>query len=374
MTKGTNFDIIIIGGGLAGLTAALHLGKQDVKVLVIEKYKYPHHKVCGEYVSNEVTSYLQSLDVDPYKNGAIKINTLALSSINGKNVYTKLPLGGFGLSRYVFDEILYNKAKEKATFLFDTVVNVEFSSEMFSIQTLGKKTLKAPFVLGAYGKRSTIDKTLERTFITKKTPWIAIKAHYSYVMDENIVGLHAFKGGYCGLSKTETGQVNACYLTTTKEFKKYAGIVAFQKEHMSKNIHLKKFFSKATLTFEKPLAISQISFSNKKTVDNHIFMIGDTAGLIHPLCGNGMAMAIHSAKLFCDIYLKTKDSNIARTDLETAYKRIWNDTFSSRLKTGAFIQKILLHPSATKLGFRLAGIFPKLIPTLIKKTHGAPII
>jgi 2-polyprenyl-6-methoxyphenol hydroxylase-like FAD-dependent oxidoreductase len=52
----------------------------------------------------------------------------------------------------------------------------------------------------------------------------------------------------------------------------------------------------AVIQFEKPLTISQVSFE-EKCIENHIIMIGDTAGLIHPLCGNGMAMAIHSAKL-----------------------------------------------------------------------------
>ncbi|RZJ73742.1 MAG: FAD-binding oxidoreductase, partial [Flavobacterium sp.] len=43
-------EILIIGGGLAGLTAALHLNKQGFDVTLIEKSAYPHHKVCGEYI------------------------------------------------------------------------------------------------------------------------------------------------------------------------------------------------------------------------------------------------------------------------------------------------------------------------------------
>ena len=49
-----NPDVIIIGGGLAGLTSALHLSKKGFKVTLIEKHDYPRHKVCGEYLSNEV--------------------------------------------------------------------------------------------------------------------------------------------------------------------------------------------------------------------------------------------------------------------------------------------------------------------------------
>ena len=70
------YDTIIVGGGLAGLTCALHLSQQNCSVLLLEKYSYPHHKVCGEYVSNEVLPYLNSLGIDPFSEGAIRITNL----------------------------------------------------------------------------------------------------------------------------------------------------------------------------------------------------------------------------------------------------------------------------------------------------------
>lgn len=374
MTYNNIYDIVVIGGGLAGLTAALHLGQHKVRVLVIEKYTYPHHKVCGEYVSNEILYYLNSLGVHPKQHGAVTIDELRLTTLKGKKISAKLPLGGFGISRYTFDDILYKQAKKYVDFLFDTVSEINFLNEIFNVKTTNNVNIQSKYVVGAYGKRSNLDKNLKRKFIAKKTPWLAVKAHYKYDMDENVVALHAFKGGYCGLSKTESGVVNACYLTTAKEFKKYTDIRAFQNIHISENPALKTFFANAIPEFEKPLAISQISFSDKESVYDHIFMIGDTAGLIHPLCGNGMAMAIHSAKLFCELYLETKNSEITRTALEDAYKKLWQETFSSRLKIGAVIQKILLHPAAMKVGFGVAGIFPKLIPAIIKQTHGTPIV
>jgi len=50
----TTVDVLIIGGGLAGLTSAIHLSKSGLKVSLIEKNEFPKHKVCGEYISNEV--------------------------------------------------------------------------------------------------------------------------------------------------------------------------------------------------------------------------------------------------------------------------------------------------------------------------------
>ena len=56
-------EVLILGGGLAGLTSAIHLLKLGLQVTVIEKNNYPKHKVCGEYISNEVLPYLDRKSV-----------------------------------------------------------------------------------------------------------------------------------------------------------------------------------------------------------------------------------------------------------------------------------------------------------------------
>ena len=76
--------VIVVGGGLAGLTTALHLSHFGIRVTLIEKNSYPRHKVCGEYLSNEVLPYLRSLGFDPFDFGAKKIERFELSSVKGK--------------------------------------------------------------------------------------------------------------------------------------------------------------------------------------------------------------------------------------------------------------------------------------------------
>ena len=103
-------------------------------------------------------------------------------------------------------------------------------------------------------------------------------------------------------------------------------------------------------------------------------MIGDSAGLIHPLCGNGMAMAIHSAKLFSELFLKQHTyKNIERNQFENEYKKQWNKTFSNRLKTGRFVQKLLMNEATANFGFTLLNQFPSMLNAIITKTHGKPL-
>lgn len=369
-------DVIIVGGGLAGLTAAIALSGFGYSVLLFEANTYPHHKVCGEYVSNEVLPYLESLGVDLIDSGGVPITNFEISTTAGNKVTTILPLGGTGISRFLFDELLYKKAESQGVaFSFSKVTDITFGPNVFAVKSNGV-SYEATVVLGAYGKRSTLDKTLNRDFSFKKQQWLAVKAHYTHEsFSDNLVALHNFEGGYGGLSKTETGAVNFCYLAQYGNFKKYKDINSFNLEVVAKNPYLKDFFERAELIFEQPLAIAQISFDKKAPVVDHILMCGDTAGLIHPLCGNGMAMAIHSAKLASEAvhtFLNATKPN--RDLLEKEYTRRWNAAFKNRLWFGRRLQGLLLDDRWMNAGLGIAGRSKSILNYLISKTHGKPVV
>ncbi|MDI1303263.1 MAG: NAD(P)/FAD-dependent oxidoreductase [bacterium] len=371
-----NKEVLIIGGGLAGLTAAIHLSKIGFQVTVVEKNKFPKHKVCGEYISNEVLPYLNWLDLKIADLHPTSIIKLEFSTVNGKTIKSTLPLGGFGISRYTLDEYLYKKAiANGCKIIRDLVEGIVFEDDTFTVTTSNKTILKAKIVIGAFGKRSIIDQKLNRNFIQKKSPWLAVKAHYSGDFPSDLVGLHNFKGGYCGVSKVEDDVINICYLADYETFKNFKNIEEYQNKVVSQNPHLKAIFEKSNLVFEKPLTISQISFEKKQAVENHILMIGDTAGLIHPLCGNGMAMAIHSAKIVSELVEKYCNDEIkSRNELEKKYIMEWRSNFSQRLKIGRFLANLLQKQKLSGILMRILIAFPFLLPKIIKKTHGKPII
>lgn len=367
-------QIAIVGGGLAGLTAAIDLSQRGYGVVVFEKNEYPKHKVCGEFISNEVLPYFKTLGVDIESLQPTKISKTTLSISSGKQISGNLPLGGFGISRFQLDYYLAEKAKELGCQIIqENVLKITFKEDEFTIQTEKNQVYNAKIVLGAFGKRSSLDKEFNREFITKKSPWLAVKSHYKGNFPEDLVTLHNFEGGYCGVSKVEENRINICYLVKYKVFKKHKNISAFQENVMSQNPHLKSIFNEMEPLFENPLTISQISFEEKKQVENHLLMLGDSAGLIHPLCGNGMAMAIHSAKIASesvDLFLK---GQLSRYQMEINYQKQWNQVFHNRLQIGKQLSKLLLNPLLSQLLLNILLIFPNLLPMIIKKTHGKPI-
>lgn len=362
----------MVGGGLAGLTSSIHLAKNGIYTILIEKQEYPFHKVCGEYVSNEVLYYIRSLGLDPFVEGAVAIDKFTLVSVSGKTVLTDLPLGGFGISRYTLDESLSKLAEDNGVqIIHDTVFDIDFIDDQFIVTTKKYGTLSAKLVIGAYGKRNALDVKLNRKFIKKKSPFVAVKAHFEGKYIKNLVGLYNFPGGYCGVSNIENDRLNLCYIVNFKEFKKHDGIEDFQHNIVFKNQELKKIFLKSRMVFEKPITISQISFTSKTQVQNHVLMCGDTAGLIHPLCGNGMSMAIHSGKILGNLGARFfKDVNYTRNDLEQEYQEIWNKSFGRRLRVGRIVAYLLENRFTSEISFSILKIFPQILPKIISKTHG----
>jgi flavin-dependent dehydrogenase len=369
------WDVIIVGGGLAGLTSALHLSKFGTSVLLIEKNTYPKHKVCGEYISNEVLPYYKSLGFDPFEYGAKKISTFHLSSPKSRSVETQLPLGGFGISRYEIDLILSEKCKESGVkIVHESVESIDFKDDQFQVKLKDKTTFLGKVCIGAYGKRSNIDVKLNRDFIKNKSPHLAVKVHMKGEFPENKVGLHNFKGGYCGVSMVETGNLNVCYIADFESFKKHKDLNDFQEKVVYKNKFLKEVFTNGELVFEKPITISQISFSDKKTVDHHILMCGDTAGMIHPLSGNGMGIAIRSAKIASELIIDYLNGTISsRQGLEDTYCRSWDKTFKRRIQKGHRLSTFFRVNGLAEIAMFFIKIMPFILPKVVSATHGKPM-
>ncbi|MCX2719649.1 NAD(P)/FAD-dependent oxidoreductase [Lentiprolixibacter aurantiacus] len=367
-------NVLVLGGGLAGLTAALELSLNGVAVTVIEKTAYPRHKVCGEYVSREVVPYLKDLGVALDK--GVFIDHFVLSTQKGRSFSFQLPLGGIGISRYALDHLLYQRCVEEGVgFIFDTAIGLDYLGGQFEVKRTNGSSHRSQFVIAAYGKRSNLDKSLKRPFAYQKSPWLAVKAHYTFPdFPDNQVALHNFEGGYCGLSKTETGAVNMCYLASYSNFSKYRNIEEFNQNVLSRNPFLSDFLKEAQPLWKSPLSIAQVSFEKKNVVTNHILFCGDTAGLIHPLCGNGMAMAIHSAKMAAEGIIRYYNvSGFDRVSLEQEYQKNWQQHFEQRMRLGRKLQHLLLRENIS--GALMAGLsrFPSLARRIIQKTHGKPI-
>jgi len=370
------YQVAIIGGGLGGLTLAIQLADKGYACILFEKNKYPFHRVCGEYISMESWRFLEKLGLDLSNQQLPKISQLQVSSPSGKLLKCKLDLGGFGISRYSLDNQLKELAIKKGVHLLDgcKVQNVQFRNSVVTIQS-GAGEHIADMCIGAWGKLSNMDTAIERTFnnaFSKKAEnYVGIKYHVKLNFPQDQIALHNFKNGYCGVSKVEADTYCMCYLTAAKNLKNYNGnIREMEKQVLMQNPVLKKYFESAVFLFDEPLAISQIRIGYKGAIENNILMIGDAAGNIAPLSGNGMSMAMRSSKQLFILLDEYFTSKITRTELNAAYEKFWNLQFKKRIQISRLLQRLLKNERLTDITISILNKIPALKRAVVKSTHG----
>ncbi|CAM3550246.1 NAD(P)/FAD-dependent oxidoreductase [Pontibacter korlensis] len=367
-------DVLVIGGGLAGLVSALGLARAGLQVALIEKKAYPFHRVCGEYISNEALPYLRKLGAQISLLDPARINRFMLTSPSGKALFSKLDLGGFGLSRYTLDNHLYELAQQQEVqfFLQQSAQQIHFAHDQFTALLSSGESIQAPVAVGAFGKRSNLDRQLQRSFFRARSPYIGVKYHIKHDFPRDLIALHNFHDGYAGTSAIEDGKHCFCYLTTRENLKKHGSIPAMEQAILCRNPHLQHIFKEAEFLYLQPEVINEISFATKTCVDNHMLMCGDAAGMITPLCGNGMAMAVHSAKLLTDQVLLYFYKGRNRQKLEQQYTFAWKQQFASRLRLGRTVQHLFGGPLLSEVTVGLLKAVPPAVQLIMRQTHGKP--
>ncbi len=370
------YDLAIAGGGLAGLSLSIQVARKGYKVILLEKEEYPFRRVCGEYISYESWVFLQSLGVDLSSLDVSSIKKLQVSSLNGKLLEQDLPLGGFGISRFLLDATLAANAVSAGVVLVEhaKVSSIDHINDEFVIRTQDT-VLKAKLAAACYGKRSNLDISWKRPFAKAKknklNNYVGAKYHVRVPYPADTIALHIFKNGYCGISKIEGDKYCLCYLTAASNLKEAGNdFNTLEQTILSENPHLNSILKECEKLWDDPVTISQISFDKKSQVEDHVLMIGDAAGMITPLCGNGMSMALHGSKIAAEEMFSFLEGKISRKEMEQQYVRRWRKLFAGRLRMGRMIQRMFSSPWLSRSLVTIGRTFPFITRMLIKKTHG----
>ncbi|HEX2606333.1 MAG TPA: pyridine nucleotide-disulfide oxidoreductase, partial [Flavisolibacter sp.] len=294
----------------------------------------------------------------------------------------KLPLGGFGISRFLLDLQLAQLAEATGVqVVTETKVDAIRFSETFLLDIASRRTdckqIRARVCCAAYGKRSNLDIKWKRPFLEavdkKLDNFIGIKYHLEGDWDPALIGLHNFEDGYCGLSRIEEGRYCLCYMTTAASLKRCGNdIRRLEAEVLAVNPHLRKILATSRILDGFPVTISQINFNSKETVKDHVLMLGDAAGMITPLCGNGMSIAFHTGKLAFEGIHRYLHGSCSREVMETEYAASWNHHFAARLRTGRRLQRFFGRKALSNAFVGLFRTFPFLAGPVIRMTHGKP--
>lgn len=372
-------DTAVMGGGLAGTSAAITLAQQGCRVLLIEAKNYPHHKVCGEFLSPGCAHYLDRLNAlgDVLAVKPASIDGVRVTSPHGVCWNAQFDGMGFGISRYALDQLLINRARVAGVDVREgtTVVNIQGDLKpgfTITARSGGQiQTFQAKTVIAAHGKRSSLDRAFNRSFLNQPHSFLGLKAHFYGPPIPQRVELHTFNGGYCGVSEVEGGRTNVCLLVGQHVFQEVSEgrIDAFICWMRQQNPFLDHWLSKAEQIEPGWHSISQVAFSQKSLVEADVLMAGDSAQLIAPLAGDGMEMALHSGQIAAHAVKLFLDGTCSAAAMKQHYRTEWRQAFASRLRLARWLQMVVFNPTLLTSGLHLLNRLPALGEFVVSHTR-----
>lgn len=353
------YDVIVVGGGPGGTSAASFLGLKGKKVLLLEKESWPRDKTCGDALSGKSVEILNELGLSEQLEKADHsiVNGLTFSSPNGTlvripfNVSSKDISKGYVSRRMVSDYIMWQSAKKHCDAHDGTSVTamVRDNGRIAGVKAKGKDGIEREFrgkvIIGADGVSSLVAREIRGTDVDPDHTCIAYRAYYSGItgMDQSLE-IHFVKScmpGYFWIFPLENGLANVGVGMVMSDMKK--GNVNLQKamlDAIAQNPLFKERFANAKLV--SPIKAWTLPFGSKKRKvhDDNVMLVGDAAGLVDPFSGEGQGNALLSGKLAAIVAAEAIDANDTSASFLAKYdKQLW-DAVWNELQSSYNMQKL----------------------------------
>ena len=375
-----NFDVIIAGGGPAGRSAAIHLARHDLQVLLVEQKKFPRPKLCGEFISPECEQHFQRLGVADAMNCSAPslITETVFYSARGKHV--TIPSGWFGgpaalgLSRAVMDDVLLRRARESGVSILEgATINEPMidGTKVIGVRLKSdgrEREHYAPITLDATGRARILTRKLSHK--NSQNTHIAFKVHLRNTrVAPNACEIYIYPGGYGGLSTIEGGLSNLCFIVSAEEVRRHhSDPQTVVRETVMKN-------PRAAYTLEHAQAESEwLSASwerfgrQRPSPAKGLLAIGDSAAFIDPFTGSGMLMAFESGELAADVIVRHRD-NLAAVEAE--YTSAYLRKFASRLRICGLLRRTAFKPRLAGWAVSIVGASTRLKSKIVKATRSS---
>ena len=303
-------EVVIVGGGLAGGAAAAILAQADARPLLLERETEPRDKICGEFLSIEAQAHLGAIGLDVGRLGGAPISGVRLIA-GRRSVESPLPFVALGLTRRRLDEALLIHAERLGA-------KVERGVAVRGVRPgelhIARGSLAAPTILLASGKHDV--RGARRDSVSTLQGMIGFKSYFRLSRPmraalEGFVEIILFDGGYAGLQLVEGGVGNLCLLVGRGRFEAAGRTWPALLADLAREPHLAMRLADAEELSARPLTISDVPYGFVHRSDGEpagLFRLGDQAAVIPSFSGDGMSIALHSAKLAAQAVLRGRDA------------------------------------------------------------------
>jgi flavin-dependent dehydrogenase len=393
MHSSTLFDVVIVGAGPAGTSAAIRLALNGARVLVIEEKKFPRAKLCGEFISPECLAHFQQLGVidQMISAGGTSLGETVFYSARGRRV--AVPSEWFtsgetalGLSRSEMDHRLLERAKAVGVKVLEDahatglLVEDGFVGGVKVRTSAGAIDHRARVTIDATGRSRALARQFDAPHHDqpgkRKRSLVAFKAHLENArVAPGACEIYFYSGGYGGLSEIEHGLSNLCFIVSANDLRRHGSDPdRVLRKIVMHNLRAAKTLEHARL--HSPwLSVSLEGFGRKTlTPANGLLTIGDAASFIDPFTGSGMLMALESGEVVAETIIPRLgflgDSQTFRL-LAKEYESEYTKRFASRLRVSGLLRRAAFVPYLADIAILLFGGSTRLRRKLARATRHA---
>ena len=411
------YDVIVVGGGPAGTSAAVHLAMRGARVALVERERFPRAKLCGEFISPECFAHFARLGVweEMKEAGGARVSETIFFAQSGRRVivpsawFGAQSAGGgqacaLGLSRAEMDQRLLQRARALGVEVWEEaqVAGLLFADEGqravggVCVERRGAESqLRAAVTIDATGRQRALARRIEgagkndgahemygakartRAAAPKRMPLVAFKAHLENAGGgRGVCEIYFYRGGYGGLSEVENGFSNLCFIVAAEDVRAHASDPErAMREIVMSNARATETLRGARVSSEW-LAVALESFGRRELVPcEGLLTAGDAASFIDPFTGSGMLMALESGELAAACVARALPGLRAGSGfapLAEDYRARYRERFAARLRVCSWLRRAAFAPRlATEAGIAALGASEHVRRALARATRPA---
>ncbi|MEO8428639.1 MAG: FAD-dependent oxidoreductase, partial [Verrucomicrobiota bacterium] len=383
----TKSDVVVIGGGPAGATAALLLAQAGWSVALIEKARFPRKKVCGEFLSATNFPLLRRLGVASVfrELAGPEIRRVGLFAgdaiLSAAMPHAAHAIDGWGraLGREHLDTLLLERAEETGAQIWQPWAATELVKEgeehvckIVSKETDGVRFLRSPIVVAAHGswEPGTLP-TQRKRQATRRSDLLGFKAHFHECdLAPGLMPLLAFPGGYGGMVHTDHDRVSLSCCIKRDQLQRIRERLPGARATEGVLAHIRTECRGVNQALAQArldgawLSAGPIQPGIRFRAGGGIFAIGNAAGEAHPVIAEGISMAMQSAWVLCDLLIPRRRevlSGNAITEISREYVAAWRKGFAGRIRVAAGLAQLIMRPAAGKISLPILKLFPEIL-------------
>ncbi len=371
-------DVVIAGAGPAGCVAAFVLARAGVRVLLLDRARFPRAKFCGDSLNPGAVALLRRLPFGAFpERRALAADGIMVSGEDGVKVHARYPAGVRGrlVSRTDLDTWLLEQALAAGVRFEDGVRVVApvvasgprgrvVTGMRVAHGTGGERVVGAPLTIAADGRRSRLAFHLGLARHPGAPRRWAIGRYFEGVHDLSSFGeMHIRAGRYIGVAPLPGGVANACLVTEDLgQLRGRGDIGAVLAAHLAGDPVLGPRFASAR-PVTRAVAVGPLAVDASAAGMPGLLLAGDAAGFIDPMTGDGMYFAMRGGELAAHAALQALSGGEGAPHrwLEARRRR----DFGFKRRFDRMLRFVVSQPHGVAIGSRLARLYPASIRRLV---------